>query len=153
MTQQSTSFSLGSTNKSDPHYDNVTQQNTTESPPQRQHIVGELRARRKLTLGTNTLCGLLSLIFLWPSVMNAQSTALLCLDFNGHVIPRWEIQDQLFENIDIPPYNHPNSDATTLSADEKAAVNRIVEAVVEDFSPFDITVITEELPVAGGTAH
>ncbi len=77
----------------------------------------------------------------------AATTATLCLDFDGHRIARWKDRT----DIDIPPFNHFGSDPATLDADELRDVDYILAAVREDFSPFDIVVLSEEPPTADGS--
>lgn len=81
----------------------------------------------------------------WIGQASAQAltpTINLCLDFNGHHIDRW----QDLSDIDIPAFNHVGSDSNSLDTEEITDANTIMDVVSEDFSPFNVTVISEGLP-------
>ena len=75
-----------------------------------------------------------------------RSNITLCLDFNGHHIDRWLSRT----DIEISAFNHhDDTDPTTLNVAEQSDMNRIINIVREDYSPFNITVISEPPTTSG----
>ncbi len=77
-------------------------------------------------------------------------TVTFCLDFDGHHIDRWIDHFNDVSNVDIPAFNHRDSDPSTLDLSEQVDVDTIIDIVREDFSPFKVNVLSEEPPTDNG---
>lgn len=95
----------------------------------------------------------LALVALLAGATDARAEATICLDFDGHTVDHWKWRDGWLEDVRIPPYNHPGSDPRSLDSSEQFAIDQILAAIAEDYSPFVVRFAVAEPPGRSGEAH